>query len=77
MPGNGKRSKSAEVPPVPDREEAERYYHEQDGLLVHMPSEQERRVSTKRDCADETLPVRTSKQSDKADLDSRQCLSIC
>lgn len=34
-----KRSKCAEVPPVSEGYEAERYYDQEDGLFMNMPAE--------------------------------------
>ena len=68
MSSHSQRSKSAKMPTVLKRQETERYDHEQDGFLVHMPAEQKGGITTQRDGTDESIPRRPQEQLDEGDL---------
>ena len=58
MPCNGQRSERAKVPTVFQRQQAERYNHQKDGLFVDMPSKKEGCVAAQGHSSDKGLPGR-------------------
>lgn len=61
-------SKCSEVTTVPERNQAERDDHDQDRLLMDVPAEKERRISTEGHSTDEVLPGGLEEQADQERL---------
>ena len=57
MPGHGKRAEGVEVATVFEGDETERDDDEEDRLLMHVPSEEERCISAQRHGSDKRVPV--------------------
>lgn len=68
MARHRERTESAQVTSVFEREKAERYDDEEDGLFVDVPAEQERCVAAQCQCSYEVVPGRANEELYKRDL---------
>lgn len=68
MAGDGEWAEGAKVPAILHGQETERKDDKQYGLLMHMPAEKERGVTTKGECTDEVVPARIDEYLDKRRL---------
>lgn len=68
MTGDCQRSKSTQIPTVGEGNEAERDDDQENRLFVHMPAEEKRRITTKSDGADESVPSWFEEEFDETNL---------
>lgn len=68
MAGHRERPERAEIPPVLESDQAEWNDNQEHSFLVNMPPEKECGVSTKRNGADEVVPVGTEPEFNQRQL---------